>query len=139
MQKGHRLKVTLRAKVTPCKIVHLCESDLLKKKRDTVQKFHFVQKWRPPNRNIYIWYTNKINLCLEIIRFFLFINLFCMFSFHFLIFCLFFSVTVVPNPYSRSISGSRILLGGFWSSGLWTWIYFDRGWILNVSHIRKIF
>ena len=67
----------------------------------------------------FIWYTIKI---LPIFfTFALFTNLFYTFFELFLfIFYLFFTITVTPNPYPRSVSGSRIWLGGFWTGGFWT-------------------
>ena len=40
-------------------------------------------------------------------------------------FCLFFTITITPNPYLRSVSCSRIVLGGFWSRWFWTRVDFD--------------
>ena len=59
-----------------------------------------------------------------------FIFLFLLLNFinllHFIAFCLFFTITVTPNHYPRSVSGSINWLGGFWSGGFWLRVEFER-------------
>ena len=87
------------------------------------------------NVTLLFWYTIKIHPRSKSTRFiFLLIYFIYLFAFLLFIFHPFFTITVTPNPYPRSVSGFRIWLGGFW-----TRMDFERVPLFYISILNKVF